>query len=86
MDFAIESTQVSLSKNKEEVYITINIVEGEQYIVNEIHVAGKLILPIEEISDLLRMNTGEYISKAKITQTTENIKARLSEEGYAFQE
>ena len=84
MDFAIESTQVSLSKNKEEVYITINIVEGEQYIVNEIHVAGKLILPIEEISDLLRMNTGEYISKAKINQTTENIKARLSEEGYAF--
>ena len=84
MDFAIESTQVSLSKNKEEVYITINIVEGEQYIVNEIHVAGKLILPIEEISDLLRINTGEYISKAKINQTTENIKARLSEEGYAF--
>ena len=84
MDFAIESTQVSLSKNKEEVYITINIDEGEQYIVNEIHVAGKLILPIEEISDLLRINTGEYISKAKINQTTENIKARLSEEGYAF--
>ena len=84
MDFAIESTQVSLSKNKEEVYITINIAEGEQYIVNEIHVAGKLILPIEEISDLLRINTGEYISKAKINQTTENIKARLSEEGYAF--
>ena len=84
MDFAIESTQVSLSKNKEEVYITINIAEGEQYIVNEIHVAGKLILPIEEISDLLRMNTGEYISKSKINQTTENIKARLSEEGYAF--
>ena len=84
MDFAIESTQVSLSKNKEEVYITINIAEGEQYIINEIHVSGKLILPIEEISDLLTIYTGEYISKAKIIQTTENIKARLSEEGYAF--
>ena len=84
MDFAIESTQVSLSKNKEEVYITINIAEGEQYIINEIHVSGKLILPIEEISDLLTIYTGEYISKAKIIQSTENIKARLSEEGYAF--
>ena len=84
MDFAIESTQVSLSKNKEEVYITINIIEGQQYIVNEIHVSGKLILPIDEIADLLLIKTGEYISKAKINQTTEIIKARLSMEGYAF--
>ena len=48
MDFAIESTQVSLSKNKEEVYITISIDEGEQYIVNKINVAGKLIIPIKK--------------------------------------
>jgi len=84
MDFAIESTQVSLSKNKEEVYITINISEGEQYIVNKINVAGKLIIPIEEIADLITVQTGEYISKGKILQSTENIKSRLAEEGYAF--
>ena len=84
MDFTVESSQVSLSKNKEEVYVTINIIEGQQYIVNEIHVSGKLILSIEEIADLLKINTGEYISKAKINQTTENIKVRLSEKGYAF--
>ena len=84
MDFTIESTQVSLSKNKEEVYITININEGKQYIVNKIHVAGKLIAPIKEIADLIEVTTGEYISREKILQSTENIKARLSEEGYAF--
>ena len=84
MDFAIESTQVSLSKNKEEVYITINIIEGEQYIINKINVAGKLIIPIEEIADLITVQTGEYISKGKILQSTENIKSRLAEEGYAF--
>ena len=84
MDFAIESTQVSLSKNKEEVYITINIVEGEQYIVSKINVAGKLIVPIEEIADLIVITTGEYLSRAKILQTSDRIKQRLSEEGYAF--
>lgn len=84
MDFAIESTQVSLSKNKEEVYITISIDEGEQYIVNKINVAGKLIIPIKEIAELIEITTGEYISRAKILQSTENIKSRLSEEGYAF--
>ena len=84
MDFAIESTQVSLSKNKEEVFITISIEEGKQYIVNKINVAGKLIVPIKEIAKLIDITTGEYISRAKILQSTENIKSRLSEEGYAF--
>ena len=84
MDFTIESTQVALSKNKEEVYITINLNEGEQYVVSKINVAGKLIVPIEEIADLIVITTGEYLSRAKILQTSDRIKQRLSEEGYAF--
>ena len=84
MDFTIESTQVTLSKDKEEVYITINIIEGEQYIINKINVAGKLILPIEEIADAIKVTTGEYISRTNILESSENIKARLSEKGYAF--
>ena len=84
MDFTIESTQVSLSKDKKEVYITINIIEGEQYIINKINVAGKLILSIEEIADAIKVTTGEYISRANILKSSEHIKALLSEEGYAF--
>ncbi len=84
MDFTIESTQVSLSKNKKEVYITINIIEGEQYIVNKINVAGKLIVPIEDIADAIQIQTGDYISKQDILNSAEHIRARLSEEGYAF--
>ena len=84
MDFTIESTQVALSKNKEEVYITINLNEGEQYVISKINVAGKLIVPIEEIADLIVITTGEYLSRAKILQTSDRIKQRLSEEGYAF--
>ena len=84
MDFAIESTQVTLSKSKEEVYITINIVEGEQYIINKINVAGKLIIPISEIVDAIEITTGEYISRANIIKSADNIRSRLSEEGYAF--
>ena len=84
MDFTVESTHVSLSKNKEEVYITISIQEGQQYIINKINVAGKLIAPIEEIADLIKINTGDYFSRGKILKATEDIKSRLSEEGYAF--
>jgi len=84
MDFIVDSTQVALSKNKEEVYITININEGEQYVVSKINVAGKLIVPIEEIADLIVITTGEHLSREKILQTSDRIKERLSEEGYAF--
>ncbi len=84
MDFAIESTQVTLSKSKKEVYITINIVEGEQYVINKINVAGKLIISINEIVDAIEITTGEYISRANIIKSADNIRSRLSEEGYAF--
>ena len=84
MNFSIESTQVTLSKNKQEVYITININEGQQYVVNEINVSGKLILSIEEIANLIEIKTGEYISREKLLTSSDNIKKRLSEEGYAF--
>ncbi len=84
MDFEVESTQVTLSKSKKEVYITINIVEGEQYVVNKIKVAGKLIVPINEIVDAIEVTTGEYISRSNILKSAANISSRLSEEGYAF--
>jgi outer membrane protein insertion porin family len=84
MDFVIESTQVTLSKDRQEVYITINIIEGEQYIVNKINVAGKILIPIKELVDLIEITTGDYVSKASILKSSENIRSRLSEEGYAF--
>ena len=84
MDFTIESTQVALSKSKEEVYITININEGEQYVISKINVAGKLIVPIEDIADMIVITTGEHLSREKILQSSNRIKERLSEEGYAF--
>ena len=84
MDFEVESTQVTLSKSKKEVYITINIVEGEQYVINKIKVAGKLIVPINEIVDAIEVTTGEYISRSNILKSAANISSRLSEEGYAF--
>ena len=84
MDFTIESTQVALSKNKEEVYINININEGEQYVISKINVAGKLIIPIEDIADMIAITTGEHLSREKILQSSNRIKERLSEEGYAF--
>ena len=82
--FNIESTQVSLTPDKEDVYITINISEGNQYTVREVKLAGDLILPEEELMELVSIEAGEVFSRKEAVGSTKRISDRLAELGYAF--
>jgi len=84
MDFAIQSTQVSLSPDKEGVYITININEGPRYVVSEVSLVGELVLTEEELTPLIVVKAGQYFSRTKLLQTSEILGQRLGMEGYAF--
>ena len=84
MKFDIKSTQVSLSPDKEEIFITINVDEGDQYTLEEIELAGNLILPEENLRALLFFSPGEIFSRTKVIASTEAIMTVLGNEGYAF--
>lgn len=84
LEFAIESTQVSISADKQDIYITINISEGEKYSVSSIKLAGDLLLPEDELRKLVAIKPGDTYSRAKLTETTKAIGERLGNEGYAF--
>ncbi|MCY4421162.1 MAG: outer membrane protein assembly factor BamA [Gammaproteobacteria bacterium] len=84
MKFDIKSTQVSLSPDKEEIFITINVDEGDQYTLEEIELAGNLILPEEHLRALLFFSPGEIFSRTKVISSTEAIMNVLGNEGYAF--
>jgi outer membrane protein insertion porin family len=84
MDFNIESTQVSITPDKRDIYITINISEGEQYTVSAIRFAGELVLPEEEYQRLAALRPGDIFSREKLTRTTTAVIDRLGNEGYAF--
>ncbi len=84
LKFEIPSTQVSISPSKEDIFITINVEEGEQYTIDEIKLAGKYIFPEEEIQALIDLSTGDTFSRAHIVDSTEAITRRLGDEGYAF--
>lgn len=84
LKFDIKSTQVSLSPDKEEIFITINIDEGDQYTLEDIKLAGNLVLPEEYLRALLFFSPGETFSRNKVIQSTEAILNRLGDEGYAF--
>lgn len=84
LKFDIESTQVSVSPDKEDIFITINIDEGDQYILDKIELAGNFIVPEDELWPLVNLMPGEIFSRAKIVQSTQAISRKLGDEGYAF--
>ncbi len=84
LEFNIESTQVSISPDKEEVYLTINITEGERFSISAINIAGELTVAEPELRALLAIKPGDTFSRAKMQQSVKSISERLGQDGYAF--
>jgi outer membrane protein insertion porin family len=84
IDFAVESTQVSITPDKSDIYITINIIEGEKYSVSDVQLGGEMLIPREELQKLVRVKAGEVFSRARVNETTKAITDRLGNDGYAF--
>lgn len=84
LEFNVESTQVAISADKQDIYITINISEGEKYVVSSVKLAGDLLLPEDELIKLVKIRPGESYSREKLTESTKAISERLGNEGYAF--
>ena len=84
LDFSIESTQVSITPDRRDIYITVNMVEGEKYTVSKVEVSGNLIVPRPQVEKLVQLKPGDVFSREKLTASTKAIADRLGNEGYAF--
>lgn len=84
LDFDIETQQVSISENKADISIALNITEGSPYTVSNVEVAGDLKELDEEIWALVSLPVGDVYSRREVTQTVADIKSLLGEKGYAF--
>ncbi len=82
--FNVDSTQVSITPDKKDIYITINITEGEQYHVSDIKLSGELVVPPEELFPAFRINAGDVFSRKKVTSTVSRLSDHLGNKGYAF--
>jgi outer membrane protein insertion porin family len=83
-NFDVESTQVQIAPDREGIYITINVAEGEPHRISDVRLAGNLILPEEFLTPLILTKPGDTFSRRALVQTAELITFRLGEEGYAF--
>ncbi len=86
MDFKINSSIVSISKNKKNIYIAINIDEGNKYKIGEIKLKGNLpsSMKLSELEDGLMIKSGEIFNRSKLNASNTNISKKLGNYGYAF--
>jgi outer membrane protein insertion porin family len=83
-NFDIESTQVAIAPEKNDIFVTVNVREGELYTVGEVKIAGKMVVPEAQLKQLLLVQPGQTYSRRLITQTQELMSLRLGQDGYAF--
>jgi outer membrane protein insertion porin family len=83
-NFAVTSTQVAIAPEKDDIFITINVNEGEVFKISEVKIAGNMVVPESELRRLIFMRAGNTYSLRAVTATTEAMKFRLGVDGYAF--
>lgn len=84
LEFAIDSTQVSISPDKRDIYITVNVTEGEKYTISDVKLAGELQVPEAELTSLIRFAKGDVFNRQLVTESSKAIGDRLGNDGYAF--
>ena len=84
LQFRIDSTQVSVSPDKEQVYITANVTEGEKFSVSSVGLSGDLVLPESDLLRFLLIAEGQTFSQQMVTSSEEYLTRRLGNEGYNF--
>jgi outer membrane protein insertion porin family len=83
-NFQIESTQVTIAPEKDDMYITVNVNEGDVFRVSEIKLAGTMVVPEEQLRKLLVFAPGDIFSRKQVTSSQQLMSYRLGADGYAF--
>jgi outer membrane protein insertion porin family len=82
-DFKIESTQVAISPNKKDMFVTIGIREGDVYTISDVKLVGEMVIPEVFLRSLILAQPGSVFNQQALTSTSELMSFRLGEEGYA---
>jgi outer membrane protein insertion porin family len=84
LEFNIESTQVSITPDREKIYITVAISEGPVYRLGDVKFSGDLIVKEDELRRLVALKPGDVFSREKIVAATKGVTDRLGNDGYSF--
>ena len=84
INFNIESTQVAITPDKKEIYVTVNVKEGDLFTLEKVKLSGNLVVEPDQILKLVKVGPGEIFSRKNATETSKAISDRLGDDGYVF--
>jgi len=84
LNFSIDSTQVSITPDKQDIYITVNLTEGKKYRITDIKLVGNLVVPEQELREKITIEKNSIFSRKQITASVEAVSERLGDDGYTF--
>jgi len=84
LDFDLASTQVSISPDKKDIHVAINIDEGEIYRIESLTVGGDLVVPEAELMALVTLQPGDIFSRKTVAKIIQQLEKRIADEGFAF--
>ena len=84
VDFSVDSTQVAISPDKRDMFLTMGLTEGEIYKVSSVELTGDTVLPKESVERMVLVKEGQIFSRALLELTSNSIVATLGNIGYAF--
>jgi outer membrane protein insertion porin family len=84
LEFKVDSTQVAISPNKQDITITVNITEGDRYVVSGVKLEGNYLGKDDEFKTLVRIKPGEPYNAQQVTETTKAFTDYFGKFGYAF--
>ncbi|HWZ47151.1 MAG TPA: outer membrane protein assembly factor BamA, partial [Herbaspirillum sp.] len=84
IEMQVNSTQVSISPDKKDIYVTINISEGDKYTISDVKLEGEMFGMNKDLESLLQVKKGDVYSGAKLNASTKKISDRMGNFGYAF--
>ncbi len=85
-DFRVESTQVAISPDRKDIYVTVNIHEGEQFTISDVKIVGEMVVPEPILRTLVLAQPGSIFNLKLLVGSTELMSFRLGEAGYANSE
>lgn len=86
IQFQVVSQQVTISPDRKDISISVNVSEGDQFTVAEIDIAGEMVVDEIELRALISMREGDIVSRKQVNQIISSMQKRLGEDGYAFAE
>src|SRR5574337_2067437 len=84
LEFRIDSTQVAISPDKQDISITINVTEGQRYVVSGVKLEGNYLDRDDEFKSLISIRPGEPYNADKVAETTKAFTDHFGNFGFAF--